>query len=189
MPRGRDLGPRAQSACEHTRQSTAGSNQYQGMIACLDCGKLMGQLYYRVDRHLIRSCPPFTTVVDAATSPLRHQLREMCSENQELEQRNRELNMELKEVRRDAKAKIQVCKEVYLELEQQAERLIEKVKNFEENKDRAWEKIPERHPERKNKQTAARSSATAMTAESSESEVEIPEIFKRGRPAASAHEP
>ena len=189
MPRGRELGPRAQSACEHRRQSTAGSNQYQGMIACLDCGKLMGQLYYRVDPQLVRTCPPFSTMLQSVRSPLEHQLREIVSENEELDLKNRELHLELKEVRRDAKAKIQACKEVYLELEQQAERLIEKVKNFEENKDRAWEKIPERHPERKNRQTAARSSATAMTAESSESEVEIPEIFKRGRPAASAHEP
>ena len=160
------------------------------MIACLDCGKLMGQLYYRVDRHLIRSCPLFTTVVDAATSPLRHQLREMCSENQELDQKNRELHLELKEVRRDAKAKIQHCKEVYLELEEAAERLAEKVNNFEENKDMTWEKIPE--PQRKNRQTGARPSAAPRPTESSESEVEIPppfSLFNRGRPAASAHEP
>ena len=55
------------------------------------------------------------------------------------------------------------------------------------HKDKAWEKIPEHHPERKNRQTAARPSARATTGGSSDSEVELPENFKRGRPAASAH--
>ena len=76
--------PTRQRNCEHLRQCTAGSNQFQGMIQCLECGKLMGQLYHRVDMEVAQHCPPFNTLIGQVAQPLRQKVRLLEEENEDL---------------------------------------------------------------------------------------------------------
>ena len=55
--------PRRERVCLHENQSSAGTNQWQGMLKCVDCGKLMAQIYTRADKEQLKRMPVIVEVV------------------------------------------------------------------------------------------------------------------------------
>ena len=166
------------------------------MVQCSDCGKVMGQLYHRADRAVARQCPPFAAMIAESTAPLKHQLRDLRLELEEKARiqriefmaENRELQLKMKDQRRDAKQKIMICTEKVKEMEKKTKEMENKLKTYEElhKLDKAWETIPMQSEIRGSPRIVWSAKAIAKSlaeAEpvSSESEIEIPEVFLRNR--------
>ena len=77
--------------CHHEVQTRNGSNQYQSMIKCADCGKVLCQLYQQVDRQILAETPTVQLVLQedrkqrlaketARTRNLEHQVKELQAE-------------------------------------------------------------------------------------------------------------
>ena len=153
----------------------------------------MGQLYHRMDRAVARQCPPFAAMINESTAPLRHQLRALRLELEEKARiqriefmaENRELLLKMKDQRRDAKQKLMICTENVKGMEAYTKELLQELKTYEPEV--AWEKIPEPELSESESRRSPRVvwSLSKVIAEaepvSSESEIEIPEVFLRNR--------
>ena len=78
-------------SCQHKAQTRNGSNQYQSMIRCADCGKVLCQLYHQVNKQILAETDTVQQVLEedrkqrlaqetACTRDLEHQVKELQAE-------------------------------------------------------------------------------------------------------------
>ena len=70
-----ERGMASSSRCPHRRQSPNGSNQYQSMVKCLDCNKVLAQVYFGCDFQQLRRTQVMRQLLESEHDALREELR------------------------------------------------------------------------------------------------------------------
>ena len=78
-------------SCDHASQSTNGSNQYQAMLRCKRCGKMLAQVYHDADPSLLKGFPAVQCAVGLEMAETRRQMRQLKAETERFERELREL--------------------------------------------------------------------------------------------------